>query len=522
LQIIPGMTIHLKIRRGLALPFFCGPWWRAGFLRTAWLVVLALPPAFFLTDSARAADAPAPASRDGFSAYHLAKVPADATNGLGSWIWADKTFDRQTCRLWKEFDIPSGAKVSSARMKITVDDGYQLFLDGRELGQGANWHGLTEYDLTLLLTPGHHALVVNCFNDVFLAGLTMNLSIQLADGKTLDIKSDGTWRVVPENLKNWEKLKQARAGWPAATVLASAERVPYMWFHWPEDYLSVPRFQPLVIPFWQTGWFHLLLASVYGLFFLACLVLFFQVAFHKQEQRLLNQERARIARDIHDDFGTRLTRLVLESEVAQNELPEQAKARHQFSRISDGLREALGAMDEVLWAVNPRHDTVSDFVTYVCEYAQTFLQPTAIQCLLEVEPDMPSLDFDLPLRRSLLLAVKEAITNAAKHSGATQLLLKIHRQDSGLNVIVEDDGKGFDPAKSSGKRNGIGNMIQRMNEVGGRCAVVSKPGKGCRVEFSLPLTRRHSRLGWLARRWHTRLEGEDKSAGPPNPETAGK
>jgi DNA-binding NarL/FixJ family response regulator len=214
-------------------------------------------------------------------------------------------------------------------------------------------------------------------------------------------------------------------------------------------------------------------------------------------------------------FGTRLTRLVLESEVAQNELPEQAAARHQFSRISDGLREALGAMDEVLWAVNPQRDTVRDFVTYICEYAQEYLQPAGIQCLLEVEPDMPSLDFDLPLRRSLLLAVKEAITNAAKHSGATQLLLKIQRQDSGLNVIVEDDGKGFDPAKSSGKRNGIGNMIQRMNEVGGRCAVVSEPGKGCRVEFSIPLTRQHSRPGWLTRRWHTRLEGEINPPGRP-------
>jgi len=481
-------------------------------MRTGLKVALGLPLAFVLTDFARAADAPAPESRDGFSAYHLAKVPADATNGLGSWIWADKTFDRQTCRLWKEFDIPSGTKVSSARMKITVDDGYQLFLDGRELGQGANWRGLTEYDLTLLLTPGHHALVVNCFNDVFLAGLIMNLSIQLDDGKTLDIKSDGTWRVVPENLKNWEKLKQARAEWPAATVLASAERVPYMnRGQWPEDYMSVPRFQPLMVPFWQAGWFHLLLASVSGLFFLACIVLFFQVAFHKKEQRLLNQERARIARDIHDDFGTRLTRLVLESEVAQNELPEQARARHQLSRISDGLREALGAMDEVLWAVNPQRDTVRDFVTYICEYAQEYLQPAGIQCLLEVEPDMPSLDFDLPLRRSLLLAVKEAITNAAKHSGATKLLLKIQRQDSGLNVAVADDGKGFDPAKSSGKRNGIGNMIQRMNEVGGRCAVASEPGMGCRVEFSIPLTRQHSRLGRLTRRWRTRLEGEDNS-----------
>jgi signal transduction histidine kinase len=509
LQIIFGMTLHLKIRCGVALPCFCGRWWRDGFLRMVWQVVLALPLAFLLTDSARAAGTPAPESRDEFSTYRLAKIPPDAKKELGFWIWTDKTFDHQACRLWKDFDIPKDAKVVGTRMRITVDDGYQMYLDGRELSQGANWRSITEYDLTLLLTPGHHVLAISAFNDYFAAGLLMDFRIVLADGRVVDIKSDESWKVVPEGVRNWEKLRQSQSGWHAATIITPHP----LWTasNWPEDYVSVPRFQPLVIPFWQTGWFYLLLAFVCGWFFLACIVLLFQVAFHKQEQRLLNQERARIARDIHDDFGTRLTRLVLESEVAQNELPEQAKARDQFSRISDGLREALGAMDEVLWAVNPQRDTVSDFVTYVCEYAQTFLQPTTIQCRLEVEPDMPSLEFDLPLRRSLLLAVKEAIANAAKHSGAAKLLLKIRRQDAGLNVIVEDDGRGFDPAKSSGKRNGIGNMIQRMDEVGGRCAVVSEPGKGCRVEFSIPLTRQHSRLGWLMRRWRLRLESENKS-----------
>jgi signal transduction histidine kinase len=156
-------------------------------------------------------------------------------------------------------------------------------------------------------------------------------------------------------------------------------------------------------------------------------------------------------------------------------------------------------MDEVLWAVNPRRDTVSDFVTFICEHAQNYLQPAGIECVLDVEPDMPPLDFDLPLRRSLLLAVKEAIANVAKHSGATKLLLKIHRQNSGLAVVVQDNGKGFNPAQNRGQRNGIGNMIQRMREVGGRCEVSSAPGKGCSVEFNIPLTRRQ-RLGWLSPR----------------------
>jgi len=97
-------------------------------------IVFAVSLGCILTKSAHGADASTSERRDEFSTYHLAQVPADATNGLGSWIWTDKTFDRQTCRLWKEFDIPYGTKVTSARLKMTVDDGYQFFLDGRELG----------------------------------------------------------------------------------------------------------------------------------------------------------------------------------------------------------------------------------------------------------------------------------------------------------------------------------------------------------------------------------------------------
>jgi len=449
---------------------------------------------------------PADVASNDFPGYGVSKVPADAKKGLGSWIWTDKTFDRQTCRLWKEFDVPSGSKVNSARMRMTVDDGYQLFLDGRELGQGAEWRTLTEYDLTLLLPPGHHVLAVNAFNDLYFAGLIMDLKIQFSDGGILDIKSDNSWWVVPGNEHGWEAITHPRPGWQSATVCPTND----YWSSpsWPSDILRVPPFAPIITPFWQTGWFHFLLASGCGLILLICVALIVQLAIQRRQHQLLDRERARIARDIHDDFGTRLSWLVLEGELAQNEQVDNPSARLRFSRINSGLREALGAMDEVLWAVNPRRDTVRDFVSYVCEYAHTFLQSTPIQCLLEVESNMPALEFDLPLRRSLLLAVKEAINNAAKHSNAGKVTLQIYRREPGLTVIVADNGKGFDPAGITGVRNGLGNMIQRMQDVGGKCRIVSEPAKGCRVEFSLPLTRRLSRFDWLTRHWHRYFDNE--------------
>jgi signal transduction histidine kinase len=444
--------------------------------------------------------APAVEDKNDSSRYHMAKVPPGATNGLGDWIWASNTFDRQTCRLWREFDIPAGAKVTSARMRMTVDNAYQFYLDGCELGQGADWGGLTEYDLTLLLPPGHHVLAVNGFNDFFEAGLIMDLAIELSDGRTLDIKSDESWRIVPNDKLDWEKLKHPQDDWPSAKAITGTNRaIQWNDGHWPFDYVSVPRFYPVVIPFWQTGWFHLLLAFVCGLIFLACIALLMQVALQSKERQLLNLERARIARDIHDDVGTRLTKLVLQGEVAQSFQPENYEARQQLDIICDGLRGVLGAMDEMLWAVNPRHDTVENFISYICDYAQTFLQNTKIQSVLEVESGIPPLNFDLPLRRSLLLAVKEAINNAAKHSAASQIFLKIHRNGSKLVVIVEDNGRGFDLNQTRRDRNGLTNLFQRMSEAGGECHIMTRPGKGCRVEFSITLTRYATRHWFLGR-----------------------
>jgi nitrate/nitrite-specific signal transduction histidine kinase len=113
---------------------------------------------------------------------------------------------------------------------------------------------------------------------------------------------------------------------------------------------------------------------------------------------------------------------------------------------------------------------------------------------------MSAVAFDLPFRRSLLLAVKEAINNAAKHSGATELLLQIRRQGHGLMVAVQDNGRGFDPAQPRDERNGLNNMAQRLAEVGGTCKITSQPGQGCRVEFHIPVIQMRRRSWWS--RWN--------------------
>jgi nitrate/nitrite-specific signal transduction histidine kinase len=128
--------------------------------------------------------------------------------------------------------------------------------------------------------------------------------------------------------------------------------------------------------------------------------------------------------------------------------------------------------------------------------------------VLEIESGIPPLNFELPLRRSLLLAVKEAINNVAKHSEASQMSLKIHRNGSKLVVIVEDNGQGFDLNHARRNRNGLENFSQRMSEAGGECRIVTRPGEGCRVEFSITLTR------YLARHWCSSFAQPPKSESP--------
>jgi len=127
--------------------------------------------------------------------------------------------------------------------------------------------------------------------------------------------------------------------------------------------------------------------------------------------------------------------------------------------------------------------------------------------------------FDLPLRRSLLLAIKETLNNAVKHSGATELCLQIKRQRHRLVVVVQDNGRGFDPLNVKPSRNGLSNMAHRLKELGGNFLITSEPGKGCRVVFTIPLE--HPQRTLWARLWNTRLStSADEDSNRRNDETS--
>lgn len=404
---------------------------------------------------------------------------------LGAWIWTTNTFDGQACQFWHAFDIPADQKVTSARLLLTADNEFTVYLDGRQVGHGAEWRELFDYNLMLLLPSGRHVLAVHAINPSDWAGMLLGMRIDFANGERIEIKSDPSWRIVPEEDKSWKEMARPSPAWAPATVIATLGGKP--WWIEPVRINSMLTPVPIKIYFWQTVWFQIGFLCLCGIAGVTIFLLAAQLALHRKEHWLLQRERARIAMDIHDDIGSRMTHLVLNGEVAQGEVPPDSKARVQLEHICDEARGVLSSIDEILWALNPRRDTLQDFADYVCDYTQKFLAPTSIACVFEVDSETLNAVADLPLRRSLLMAIKETLNNAVKYSEATELHLHIGRQRHDLVMVVEDNGKGFDLTSIRPGGHGVGNMSKRMHELGGSCRITSQPGKGCRIEFRIPL-----------------------------------
>jgi signal transduction histidine kinase/streptogramin lyase len=205
-----------------------------------------------------------------------------------------------------------------------------------------------------------------------------------------------------------------------------------------------------------------------------------------EAQNAIERERHRIAQDLHDDLGTSLTEINLLSTMARRPSASREHVETRLGVIAEKSHEMVKALDEIVWAVNPKNDSLPRVVNYLCQFVQEFLEPTGIRVRLEVPPELAPLPLNSDQRHTLYLVVKEAVANVAKHSAATELWLRVHYDDDKLELSLEDNGRGFDSAQVEPGRNGLGNMRDRMAGIRGRCELRSAPGKGTTVRFQLP------------------------------------
>lgn len=246
-----------------------------------------------------------------------------------------------------------------------------------------------------------------------------------------------------------------------------------------------------VLPhFWESAWF---LLGVTGLTLACAAAGGWAIARSRMKRRIQGlkirhareAERARIARDLHDDLGASLTEISILSALAA-EGGDETTMRPALDQLSHKAKVVVGALDEIVWAVNPREDTLRSLVDYLAAFAREFLDTAGIPLRTDIPRSVPDLPLDATARHGVFLAAREALNNLVKHSKATQARLAVLLERDELVIRIEDNGRGFSQEWEA-KGYGVANLRERMMSCGGDCSIASVPGEGVTVTLTLPL-----------------------------------
>jgi len=240
--------------------------------------------------------------------------------------------------------------------------------------------------------------------------------------------------------------------------------------------------------FWETPWFHVAAALLLSGVLAGSSWLVLRHRFRLRLARLqalnaIERERLRISKDMHDHVGGVLTQVSQLTDMGLNETDDQSLVKKRFERIGDRARAAVQALDEIVWATNPKNDNLASFAEYISRFSDEFFEYTDIRCWQEVPATLPALPLRADVRHNVFLAVREALNNTLKHSQCAEVWLKMRIDEREVTLKIEDNGIGFTPTATGPGGNGLGNMEARLAECGGRVSLASFPGSGTRVTF---------------------------------------
>jgi two-component sensor histidine kinase len=239
-------------------------------------------------------------------------------------------------------------------------------------------------------------------------------------------------------------------------------------------------------PFWQTWWF-------WSLCFMAAIaigttggILWTRANNRLREEkiRLIEEERRRIARDLHDELGARISQISLASSYAEG-LTNNEKPKNQFRIITSLAQELSISLTETIWMLNSKNDHLESLVEYLCRLVASLCKPSGIRCRIQADTFEGYLVLSSDFRRHVSLSVREAVTNALKHSGASELHFLLKISGSRLIIQIMDNGTGIPENISRG--NGLANMRQRMTDLKGQFLIKTPETGGTCIIFELPL-----------------------------------
>jgi signal transduction histidine kinase len=245
-----------------------------------------------------------------------------------------------------------------------------------------------------------------------------------------------------------------------------------------------------IIPrFWQTKWFLVLCGLTAAGAIGGTARYMTRKKMQRELQRLeqrhaLDRERVRIARDLHDDLGARVTQITLLSELSGD--GDEMELRMNTRKIAASSREMAQSLDEIVWAVNPKHDTLKGLIEYLSQSADEFLEDTDIRLHLDIPATLPQMSVSAEIRHQLFLSFREALNNAVKHSDASEIEINVSCVNSQLQITVSDNGKGFENTFDQ-NGNGLKNMRERLETIGGKFEVFTQAQSGTKITMATSL-----------------------------------
>jgi len=360
---------------------------------------------------------------------------------------------------------------------------------------------------SLVIAPGRHRIEFEYAGLSFVAPEKVRFKCRLNNFETgwadAGTKRVATYNYIPPGNYSFQVIACNNDGvWNETGASLAFEVLPY---------------------FWQTAWFHVLgglatVAAAGGLVWFDTRRRMWRRLERAERQRDIERERSRIARDIHDDLGAQLTRITMMSESARGELANPERAAAGLEKIYDTARELTRSMDEIVWAISPRHDTLESLAAYLEKFAQDWLATAGIRCRLDLPLQFPEWRLTSEVRHNLFLACKEALHNVVKHSGATEVQIRLVVKPASFELEIGDNGRGFSPEAKrrnlpdgSGLRqdearqpethdgygpakagrlstgNGLENMARRLSGISGTFDLQSAPGTGTKIIFTVRL-----------------------------------
>jgi signal transduction histidine kinase len=209
---------------------------------------------------------------------------------------------------------------------------------------------------------------------------------------------------------------------------------------------------------------------------------------HAELKHAAEAERARIARDLHDELGTGLTEVSLLASTGSGEPQEAEKINDRFRVIAEKARALVSGLDVIVWAIDPRRNTLQSFADYLGRYTTELFSASGIVCRFKIPIECEAVMLTESARHSLFLAVKEALNNVIRHASATEVKLQMSQAGDCLEIVIADNGRGFD-LNTIRRGNGLANLHERLKVLNGQCNMESQIGKGTTVKFTLPLPR---------------------------------